>query len=128
MLRKKYGWSETSNMPSVYIHLANSDIEDRILKEAGIKPKQTIEDKIMDFLVCSRCNKEWSAGTKFCTCGNILDAQTAMEFEETKTQDNRTVRTVMERITTMRQDMTDLFAELEQLKKQKAEAVVTSRG
>lgn len=119
MMRKKYGWSETSHMPSVYIHLANTDIEDKILKEAGVKPKQTIEDKIMDFVVCPRCNKEWSPGTKFCICGNILDTATAIEYEETKTQDDKTVLTVMENITTMKQKMTEVFAELDKINKQK---------
>lgn len=119
MLRRKYGWSDTSNMPSIYIHLVNTDLEDKIMKEAGLKPKQSIEDKTLDTINCPRCEKEWSAGTKFCVCGNILDIETAIEFEQTKAKDDSTVKTMMERMMTMQQKMTDLFEELDELKKEK---------
>ncbi len=119
MMRKKYGWSSQSNMPSLYIHLANTDIEDKILKEAGLKPKVTIQDKILDFQICPRCNKEWSAGTKFCVCGNILDITTAIDFEETRKKDDQTVKNMTERMITMQQKMQDIFEEIDQIRKQK---------
>ncbi|KFM20035.1 Tyrosine recombinase XerC protein [Marine Group I thaumarchaeote SCGC AAA799-P11] len=40
-LRKRHGWTPTSKMPARYVHLVNSDVENAIFEQYGIKKKQS---------------------------------------------------------------------------------------
>jgi len=81
-LRKRHGWSKTSNMPARYVHLINQDVEDAILKHYGIKKdSKDIETELP--IKCSICEMQNPPQTKKCTkCGKPLDVQTAIESEE----------------------------------------------
>ncbi|MDW8034547.1 MAG: site-specific integrase [Nitrososphaerota archaeon] len=75
------GWVQGSDEASTYVHLSQRDIESAILKLHGIK---TEEEEGLRFkpIVCARCKKENSPGSKFCSfCGLALDIKTAIEVD-----------------------------------------------
>ncbi|MEM3382296.1 MAG: site-specific integrase [Nitrososphaeria archaeon] len=75
------GWVQGSDEASTYVHLSQRDIESAILKLHGIKAEEEEELKFKP-IVCTRCRKENSPGSKFCSfCGLALDLKTAIEVD-----------------------------------------------
>jgi integrase/recombinase XerD len=77
------GWTPSSRMAAVYIHLAGKDLDEDILKAHGIevekKPQQIMES--LKPRVCPRCGHESPATYLWCgRCGLKLD----VELDETK--------------------------------------------
>ena len=85
-LRILFGWSKTSDMPSVYVHLSGRDVEDAILQLNNIKPKNEEKPAVVPTLKCYRCNEVNSIGNKFCwKCGAPLQQES---IERVKTVKN----------------------------------------
>lgn len=81
-LGKVAGWVPGSRMPATYVHLAGADVEDALLREAGIKPEKVEEDQLKA-IICPRCKSLNPPGSKFCrNCSLILDVKTALEVQE----------------------------------------------
>lgn len=75
------GWVQGSDEASTYVHLSQRDIESAILKMYGIAVHEEKEVKFKP-IVCPRCNKENSPGSKFCSlCGLALDVKTAIGLD-----------------------------------------------
>jgi len=71
-------------------------------------------------LECPRCKTLNDYDAKYCKkCLIVLDPEKALEIEETKTKDDKTVKTMMQRMSTMQQTMQEMFAEIEGLREQK---------
>lgn len=84
-LRIKYGWSGSSIMPSVYTHLANSDLKETILEENGIiehkdkKEKSLLENTIK----CMFCFTANLSQNDYCTkCGKPIKAEQFKALEK----------------------------------------------
>ncbi len=58
MMRERFGWSRSSNMPSHYTHLASKDTSDYIKKLLGIKEEDTPEESLLQPIICKNCNYE----------------------------------------------------------------------
>jgi len=58
MMRERYGWKKNSAMPSRYIHLAQTDIDDKIKQILGIKTEETPELSILQPITCPNCDYE----------------------------------------------------------------------
>ena len=73
-------------MAEIYVHMGGSDVEEKILRKAGLLDKD--EDESCDILKpkdCPRCRKTNPATARFCyKCGMALDMKTAMEIDEKK--------------------------------------------
>lgn len=52
-LRKYAGWSPTSNMPSVYVHLSGIDVEMAALRASGVKMEP--EKPLLEIKTCPKC-------------------------------------------------------------------------
>jgi len=81
-IKEYLGWTQSSRMPAIYVHLSGRDTDSAILKLYGIKlednSKETQELKPK---VCARCNTSNEATNKFCkTCGMILDSNMREEI------------------------------------------------
>ena len=53
-MKKRHGWTRSSNMPSRYVHLVDSDVEEKILNHYGIdetSSKETTDIKKLKFLI-----------------------------------------------------------------------------
>ena len=77
-MKAYYGWTRGSDMPGLYTHLSQRDVQDSILKMNGIDTgvKHQVKATIM---VCRACKNRNSPGSKFCNvCGTILTLEHAM--------------------------------------------------
>ncbi len=70
IMRQYFGWDEDSKMPSIYVHLAASDVEDVILDLYEYEGKQVRSESIP----CWRCGHKNLPGSRYCNrCGSPLD-------------------------------------------------------
>jgi len=84
LMRKMFGWSKDSSMPSVYIHMVSRDVKNKLLSDAGLEETYQNQNKAMDLIECPKCGKKHGAGTKFCTCGFVLDEREAQKIDVEK--------------------------------------------
>lgn len=75
LMRLMFGWSRTSDQPSNYVNLVQSDVQDALLKQSGIKkqerPENTFKQKD-----CPKCNTTNTADQKYCeNCFFVLDVK-----------------------------------------------------
>ncbi len=68
MLKRFFGWHKTSNMPSLYVHLAQTDIEDKYYEMYGVAPSKSkpAPKTITNALKCPACNTTNPTGYVFC--------------------------------------------------------------
>ncbi|MBI4895306.1 MAG: tyrosine-type recombinase/integrase [Candidatus Aenigmarchaeota archaeon] len=78
------GWSQASEMASVYVHLSGKDVDDAVLRMNGVK--QIDQEKLENPLkpkICSRCDNSNPSTAKLCNrCGLALDIKEAMLQDE----------------------------------------------
>ncbi|MCK4995275.1 MAG: tyrosine-type recombinase/integrase [Thermoplasmatales archaeon] len=66
MLRSRFGWSKSSNMPSHYVHLVSADTDNFIKKILGIKDEDEIVDNTLANIICWNCSTENPCDFKYC--------------------------------------------------------------
>lgn len=89
------GWTGSSNMAGVYIHLTGGDIEKKILEKNGLINQDDDPDKdTLKPKECSRCKEINPNTSKFCyVCGMPLDIKANVEIEPLRPQqDNRSLQ------------------------------------
>ncbi|MDO8554348.1 MAG: tyrosine-type recombinase/integrase [Candidatus Micrarchaeota archaeon] len=80
-MKEYFGWTQSSDMASVYVHLSGRDVDDAILGLYGLRSEE--KKKEIKLLVCPRCSLNGSPGSKFCTrCGYTLGADVAIMAEK----------------------------------------------
>ncbi len=89
MLREYFGWSKTSRMPTLYVHLGQSDVKKKILEMHGLLNKEeSKQDKdernALKPRSCVLCNKENPSDKVYCECGAPLDLKTVMQERKKK--------------------------------------------
>lgn len=81
-LKELFGWTQSSSMASVYVHMSGRDVDDALLKLYGLKEKAVEEDHTKPSR-CARCSEINPPNFKFCgKCGMALDLKAVMEKEE----------------------------------------------
>ncbi|MFA4850813.1 MAG: tyrosine-type recombinase/integrase [Methanoregula sp.] len=72
-LRIMFGWTPSSNMPAIYIHLSGADVKQKILQKAGLVEQVTpAGERPLDTVKCPRCgilNTGDSIYCKSCSMG-----------------------------------------------------------
>lgn len=85
------GWGKESNMASVYVHLSQQDVADKILISYGLIPKKEMqEESVLKIQICPNtiCNYENPGEAKFCLkCGYPLTLETAVSLNKIKEQE-----------------------------------------
>lgn len=81
-LRIMFGWSKTSNMPSVYIHLSGADVKKKILQKAGMEAAEIpAGERLLDPVKCPRCGMLNPRGISICgRCNSPLTAEAMREL------------------------------------------------
>ena len=71
-LKKLMGWSMSSNMPSIYIHLSGADVEEEVLRIHGLAPERE-EEPLLERRVCQWCHEVNPGQSQYCSrCGRPL--------------------------------------------------------
>ena len=87
-MRLRHGWTKGSTMPSRYVHLNNSDVDDAILRMYGMQ-KETEKEKPTLPKKCPFCDIHNSPNSEKCyKCGRFIDLKKAIESEENAHQQN----------------------------------------
>ena len=63
-MKEYFGWTQGSDMASIYVHLSGRDVDDAIL---GLYGYRSGNKEIAKLLTCPRCNLNNSPGSKFCS-------------------------------------------------------------
>ena len=79
----KYGWVMGSRMPRIYLHLAGTDLKQKIMEVYGIKETERPKSQTVK---CPRCSAVNHPGQNYCyTCGSPLEPSAkTIELEEMK--------------------------------------------
>ena len=79
VLKQMFGWSQSSRVPQVYLHLASSDVIDSYSELYGLKSEEKPEEKFKP-KQCPRCGMMNAFDAAYCMrCGLALDEKVAME-------------------------------------------------
>ena len=120
-MRIRYGWSISSQMPSRYIHLAQSDLDDKIKILTGFKEPDEEKDTILQPVLCPNCDYECRPTDIVCgRCGTKLNA-TKEELLMSATETGLDVQEMIkdpEFMMKMMNMMTDQWQQSEERKKQ----------
>jgi integrase/recombinase XerD len=88
-MREFFGWTKSSRMPEIYVHLSGRDVDITLLKHYGIKVEVPKED-LLEPKACPWCQRVNSPSAKFCQqCNAPLDpasANNAMEKQRRRTE------------------------------------------
>lgn len=74
-LKLMYGWSMSSKMPAVYVHLSGRDLDDKLTSLYG---GQKVEQSKPEFspVICPRCSEKASPGMLYCPrCASPLSLE-----------------------------------------------------
>ena len=72
-LKLMYGWSMSSKMPAVYVHLSGRDLDDKLTAIYTGERREPIKPDFAP-VICPRCNEKASRGMVFCPkCATPLD-------------------------------------------------------
>jgi len=93
------GWGSESNMASVYVHLNEKDVANKILERYGIITKaEQRETALFQIQICPNnvCGYQNPAEAKFCLkCGYPLSLKTAVDLKKLKEQEDELQREAM---------------------------------
>lgn len=80
-LKAIFGWTQGSEMASVYVHLSGRDVDNALLELHGLTTQAKSEPKFK-IKICPRCDERNSPDAKYCKrCALTLDAE-ALELED----------------------------------------------
>ena len=75
------GWTQSSKMAAIYVHLSGRDTDMAILKLNGVKVEQEKNQNALKPKECPRCKNSNEATNMFCKiCGMVLDEQAKLEL------------------------------------------------
>jgi len=105
MLRSRFGWSRSSNMPSHYVHLVSADTDNFIKKILGIKDEDIVKDTTLANVICWNCNEENPITNKFCgRCSANLKPKPE-EIKVTAVDTGLTIQKLYEEIQKLREEI-----------------------
>lgn len=86
-MKEFFGWTQSSEMASIYVHLSGRDTEDAILKIYGKKKSDVNREEEFSEKICPGCKTENQIESKYCDkCSAPLDIQTAIEMDKRLTE------------------------------------------
>jgi len=88
-MKELFGWVQSSDMASVYVHLSGRDVDNALLRLHGLAKEREDRDRAMNLRICPRCGEKNDPVSNFCKrCASPLDSKVAMGLEERiKTKD-----------------------------------------
>lgn len=81
-LKQIFGWTQSSDMASVYVHLSGRDTDEAILKLHGFMKEEETETKLKP-KICPLCKFVNSPTDRLChRCARIIDPEAYIKLEE----------------------------------------------
>ncbi|MGY4884199.1 MAG: tyrosine-type recombinase/integrase [Nanobdellota archaeon] len=75
-MKNYFGWTQSSEMAGVYVHLNGKDSDKAILKMNGVLVEEDKKRKPLEIKECLRCKTKNEPTNKFCKiCGFVLDKE-----------------------------------------------------
>jgi integrase/recombinase XerD len=97
-LKQHFGWVQSSDMASIYVHLSGRDVDNTLLKLQGIKTDKQEKEVALKTVLCQRCNEKNSPSSKFCMrCGSPLRVDDAFKMDETRRKADRLMSALVEK-------------------------------
>jgi hypothetical protein len=83
-MKQIFGWTQSSDMAAVYVHLSGRDTDDAILELNGIKTDSNEKkESVLRPRKCPRCDTINPATARFCQrCSFALDVVAAMRIDD----------------------------------------------
>jgi len=82
-MKQYYGWKQSSNMASVYVHMASRDVDKSMLRIHGLITEEEDRERKFTTITCPRCRQRNSPATKYCAkCGLALSYEAAREIDK----------------------------------------------
>jgi site-specific recombinase XerD/ribosomal protein L40E len=98
-MKEYFGWVQSSDMASIYVHLSGRDVDNALLRMHGLVKDEDKQDEILKLKICERCKEKNSPVSKFCKrCGSPLDLKTILDFEKKRREKDEAVAMVIERL------------------------------
>jgi len=95
-MREYFGWSKTSDVPEVYVHLSGRDVDAALLKHYGVVERGEKDENALSPKQCPRCRRQNPPSAKFCSlCGMPLGVPEAMAAQERLDRSKRVVETLV---------------------------------
>ena len=98
-MKELFGWTQSSDMASVYVHLSGRDVDNALLEIAGLTAPKKHEEKFK-VISCPRCSEKNYPANVYCArCALALDSR-AGQWEDRVMDDllkNPAVRKVLEK-------------------------------
>jgi len=84
VMKEFFGWTQSSKMASVYLHLSGEIVKDTVLNKVyGFEETKEENGKEINLIKCPRCKENNAPTNKFCSkCGMILDEEEANRILE----------------------------------------------
>lgn len=80
-MKEYLGWTQSSKMAAVYVHLSGRDTDVAILKLNGIKVQEEKQERKLQQRICPRCKTSNEFSNRFCKiCGMVIDEQEKQEI------------------------------------------------
>jgi len=94
-MKEYFGWTQSSEMASVYVHMSGRDLDDTLLKMHHLAEKKDEEMKIQ-IRNCHRCKQPNSPTSKFCNkCGAVLNVETVLVVEQERAKADNLLNELM---------------------------------
>lgn len=99
IMKEHFGWTQSSNMASIYNHLSGKDVDEALLKINGLKPEEEKELKNISVKMCNKCNEPNSILSHFCRrCNSPLSLKIALELEQQLNQEDQQVLNILKKL------------------------------
>jgi len=104
IMRKRYGWSATSKMPSKYAHITQEDVESAVLGHYGIKQDSKTEARVPK--ICPICTNPNAFDSDMCDrCGKPLTVEKAILLETESQQEKNDMESRLGKMEVMLQQV-----------------------
>ena len=103
-----FGWTKSSNMPAIYVHLSGRDLDDKLFKIYGLEngKQEMMEEEIKK---CPRCQEINPAMFNYCSkCGFPLNEKELMRADKTIELTVKFLRILSERMPEIKEEFRKL--------------------
>jgi len=88
-MKEYFGWTQASEMASVYVHLSGRDVDNALIALQGFDKPVQKQEEIMKITYCRRCHEKNSPSSKYCArCGTPTDETLVMPSDATAKQES----------------------------------------